>query len=190
MPFCTQCGARVNEKDLFCPNCGHTRIKQASQPPEHAQPDTTAPQFSPAEPAVQMQYAGWWRRFVAMMLDSILLLLLGSIIDFVLAKIFGPPIELTDPAFVLGFLLGAVLGILYYVVTESGSSQGTPGKCLVGLKVVDLDGNRISGTKALGRHFGKWVSSLALMAGWFFPIFTKKKQALHDIMAGTLIIRT
>jgi uncharacterized RDD family membrane protein YckC len=57
----------------------------------------------------------------------------------------------------------------------------------LGLVVTDLDGQRISFGKASGRHFGKIISSLILCIGFIMAGFTERKQALHDIMAGTLV---
>ncbi|MDX6303162.1 MAG: hypothetical protein QOI77_131 [Blastocatellia bacterium] len=77
---------------------------------------------------------------------------------------------------------------LYSSLLESSSWQGTVGKKLIGLRVTDLDGNRISFGKATGRHFGKIISSLICLVGFIMVAFTEKHQALHDQMAGTLVV--
>ncbi len=56
------------------------------------------------------------------------------------------------------------------------------------LKVTDLDGKRISFLRATGRHFGKWISSLILLIGYFMNLWTEKRQTLHDMMAGCLVM--
>jgi len=78
---------------------------------------------------------------------------------------------------------------LYYALCESSSWQGTVGKKVVGLRVTDLNGNRISFGKATGRHFGKIVSALILGIGFIMIAFTEQKQGLHDILAGTLVLK-
>jgi uncharacterized RDD family membrane protein YckC len=82
-----------------------------------------------------------------------------------------------------------VLNWLYYSLLESSVWQGTLGKKALGLEVTDLDGNRISFGRATGRFFAKFISAIILFIGYIMAGFTEKKQALHDIIAGTLVIR-
>jgi uncharacterized RDD family membrane protein YckC len=86
-------------------------------------------------------------------------------------------------------LLRTVLHWLYYSLLESSAWQGTLGKKALGLEVTDLDGNRISFGRATGRFFAKIISAIILGIGYIMAGFTEKKQALHDILAGTLVIR-
>ncbi len=72
---------------------------------------------------------------------------------------------------------------------ESSPQQATLGKMALGLKVTDLRGEPISFGKATGRYFGKFVSELILYVGFMMAGWTEKKQALHDIMAGTLVVK-
>ena len=80
-------------------------------------------------------------------------------------------------------------GWLYYTLMESSRFQGTLGKMAVQIKVTDLDGNRISFGQATGRHFGKFLSAILLGIGFIMVAFTEKKQGLHDVMAGCLVVR-
>ena len=80
-------------------------------------------------------------------------------------------------------------GWLYFALMESSSKQATLGKMMIGVIVTDTDGNRISFGRASGRFFGKIVSWITLLIGYRMAAFTKRKQALHDIMAGCLVIR-
>jgi uncharacterized RDD family membrane protein YckC len=72
---------------------------------------------------------------------------------------------------------------------ESSASGNTFGKRAVGIRVVDLQGQRISFGNATGRYFGKILSALIVLIGYFMAGFTARKQALHDMMAGTLVIK-
>jgi uncharacterized RDD family membrane protein YckC len=72
---------------------------------------------------------------------------------------------------------------------ESSPMQATLGKKICGLRVTDLNGERLSFGRATGRFFARIVSSIPCMIGYLFPFFTEKKQALHDMIAGTLVIR-
>lgn len=128
-----------------------------------------------------IEYAGFWTRFVAALIDGIFL----GVINFTIAAIIGANTQ----------EFGAFQGItiilqwLYFALMESSANQATLGKMALGIKVVDLDGERISFGKATGRYFGKIVSAIILLIGYIMAAFTEKKQALHDMMAGTLVIK-
>jgi len=77
---------------------------------------------------------------------------------------------------------------IYNAAMESSFKQATLGKMALGMIVTDMDNKRISFWRASGRYFGKILSSLILMIGFLMPIFTEKKQALHDIIAKCLVI--
>ncbi len=77
---------------------------------------------------------------------------------------------------------------LYQAIMESSSKQATLGKMLLKIKVTDLDGQRISFWKATARHFSKILSTLTLLAGYLMAGWTNKKQALHDKIAGCLVV--
>ncbi len=98
-------------------------------------------------------------------------------------------------AAMFGFAIFAVIIImlagswLYHTLMESSRYQATLGKMAMGSIVTDLHGQRISFARANGRFFGKWVSSAAFNVGYLMAGFTEKKQALHDILAGCLVIQ-
>ena len=86
-------------------------------------------------------------------------------------------------------LISAVLKWLYYALLESSSWQATLGKKALGLEVTDLERRRIGFGRATGRTFAKIISAMILYIGFLMAGFTEKKQALHDMMAGCLVIR-
>lgn len=85
--------------------------------------------------------------------------------------------------------LSKIVEWLYFAIMESSTHQGTLGKIALGIKVTDIQGNRISFARATGRYFGKILSGLVLMIGFIMAGFTEKKQALHDILADCLVIK-
>ncbi|MCU0532422.1 MAG: protein kinase [Hydrococcus sp. Prado102] len=92
------------------------------------------------------------------------------------------------------FILAAlILGIafqwFYYVILESSWFKTTPGKMMVGIVVTDADGKKISLIRANQRYWGKYISMLPLYIGFVMSGFTKKKQALHDKMSKTLVVK-
>ena len=88
------------------------------------------------------------------------------------------------------YLAVVVVWWLYFALLEASSRQATVGKLAMSIKVTDLSGQRISFGRATGRTFGKFVSSMILMIGYIMAAFTARKQALHDLMAGCLVIKT
>jgi uncharacterized RDD family membrane protein YckC len=145
----------------------------------------------------EMRYAGFWIRFAAYLIDYILTtfaaFVIGMILGFALGAIMASQnatttqIELT--AQFMGQIVGIIVGWLYYALMESSSKQATLGKIVVGLKVTDLNGNRISFGRATGRFFGKILSGIILLIGYLMVLWTEKKQTLHDMMAGTLVLQ-
>src|SRR5690606_10177125 len=78
---------------------------------------------------------------------------------------------------------------LYFASFESSTKQATPGKMALGIIVTDYEGERISFGKALGRKFAKILSTITLGIGYIMAAFTEQKQALHDMVAGTLVVQ-
>jgi len=136
-----------------------------------------------------MSYAGFWKRFAAAFIDGIITMIGGGVIGVIFGIIMVAG-GTDDPDVIEGLanVLGIFLGWLYYSVMESSPTQGTLGKMALGIKVTDLEGNRVEFGKATGRHFGKLVSGILLGLGFVMAAFTQKKQALHDMMANTLVV--
>lgn len=139
-----------------------------------------------------MEYAGFWRRFAAFIIDAILLGIVQTVLSVALGVVI-PAADMSEGAiigYVVTFNLVIFIAIwLYFTLMESSAKQATLGKILVGIVVTDIDGNRVSFGRASGRYFGKAVSWVILTIGFLMAGFTERKQALHDIMAGCLVIR-
>jgi uncharacterized RDD family membrane protein YckC len=130
-----------------------------------------------------MEYSGFWRRFVAYVIDNVLISVVFWLVVLVLGAIAG------DGGVIGGYTLGAIGALVYYAAMESSSHQATIGKIALGIQVTDLEGNRISFGRALGRNLAKILSALILYIGFIMAAFTAKKQALHDMIAGTLVVK-
>lgn len=133
-----------------------------------------------------MQYGGFWKRVVAYLIDLVPLI----IVSLLLAALTGQ--DLLDPdasvGFGLGDFIGLFIGIAYFAGFESSSWQATPGKRAMGMVVVDTNGRRITLGKAIGRYFAKILSALILLIGYIMIAFTERKQGLHDLIVGTLVV--
>jgi len=134
-------------------------------------------------------YAGFWKRFAAFLIDWLVTLVAGAVIGVIFGIVIGLQ-GMNDPQILenMGNVLGIVIGWLYYAVMESSPTQGTLGKMALGIKVTDMEGRPIGFGRATGRHFGKILSGLALMVGFLMIGFTEKKQGLHDMLAGCLVV--
>ena len=137
-----------------------------------------------------LRYGGFWLRFAALIVDAILL----AIVNVVLLALFGGfNVDPADPAAGAGAglanALGGLINIAYFTLMEGGPRQATLGKSLLGLKVTDVDGNPIGYGRALLRNLAKIVSSLILFIGYIMAAFTGRKQALHDMIASTLVLK-
>ena len=142
------------------------------------------------------QYAGFWKRVVAVIIDGIVLqvsgyvagALVGAIAGFMMGMA-GVETEIIPVlCFVFSFISNFVLNWLYFTLMESSSKQATLGKMALGIVVTDMDGQRISLARANGRYWAKILSTLIFCIGYLMVAFTEKKQGLHDIMAGTLVV--
>lgn len=139
-------------------------------------------------------HAGFWRRCAAMLIDSVLVGIAVMLVQaiFGVAALGGNVSALHAGALVgammTSLLIAFVAEWLYFALFESASLQATPGKLAMGLKVVDDTGRRIAFGRASGRYFGKSISGLILGIGFLMAGWTTRKQALHDMMAGTLVV--
>ncbi|WP_424244532.1 putative RDD family membrane protein YckC [Elusimicrobium posterum] len=140
-------------------------------------------------------YASFWQRFFALVIDNIILSVASSIVGFIIGLVIGGGMQANaNPTGEQLIIMIALYGIffiaycLYFPILESSASQATPGKMAVGIKVVDLNGQRISFLRALGRYFAHAISQITLLIGFMMVCFTEKKQALHDMISGTLVV--
>jgi uncharacterized RDD family membrane protein YckC len=129
-----------------------------------------------------MEYAGFWRRVAAALIDGILV----AVVSWIVTGIFS---AVSDGAEVTAQILVLIAAYGYYAGMESSSYQATVGKIALGIQVTDLSGNRISFLRALGRNLAEILSALILLIGYIMVAFTPKKQGLHDLIAGTLVVK-
>jgi len=180
--FCSNCGVQLPDDSRFCSECG-VAIQAISEKQDFHR--TTATR-------ARVHYAGFWRRVGAYFIDGLIMSPVSWGISFLAIVIGASVAEDEDLGAGIGLLIGAILLIvlawIYFAAMESSSKQATLGKMALGIIVTDLKGHRISFGKATGRHFGKIVSGIILYIGFIMVAFTEKKQGLHDMMAGCLVV--
>jgi uncharacterized RDD family membrane protein YckC len=180
-------------------------------------PPAAAPAYSYAvtmAPPVGLRYAGFWERFVALILDGLILTaacILLEVVFVVIGLIFGGVsgafasnsgsqsgdnsaagvgLGLMVVFLYIVFIIVAIGGQwLYFAKLESGPTQATIGKRVMGIKVTDMTGQRISFGRATGRFFGKLISGMTFYIGYIMAAFTDRKQTLHDLIASTLVVK-
>lgn len=129
-----------------------------------------------------VEYAGFWARFAALLVDIAILTIFGLVIG--IASAVGGPAAMT-----IGQIVFSIVYLLYWPVMESSYRQATFGKSLLGIQVTDLDGARVSFVRAFLRNIAKIISSIPLSIGFLLAAFTARKQALHDIITKCLVVR-
>jgi uncharacterized RDD family membrane protein YckC len=132
-------------------------------------------------------YAGFWIRAVAMLIDSVSLAIPIGIFWFV----FWP--DPNDFSFSHVFPAALVVGafkLVYFAGLWSLPMQATIGQEMCGLRVLrERDDTRMTFLRAVGRFFAMALSSLTLGIGYIMAAFTERKRALHDMIAGTCVVR-
>jgi uncharacterized RDD family membrane protein YckC len=205
--FCSKCGTAQADNAVFCGACGNplgasviaSRAANPIPPGVNSLPSPVVAARSP--------YAGFWLRFVAYVIDVLLCCLVFLVFALILVAIIGvgtirgstetfdtPESYFAAPAAILFFCAIMVVGIfgswLYYALMESSTHQGTLGKMSLGLIVTDTEGRRITFARASGRFFAKIITGLIpLFIGYIMAGFTARKQALHDLIAGCLVLK-
>jgi uncharacterized RDD family membrane protein YckC len=198
--FCNKCGAQNPAGAQFCSRCG----TPATPTPGaiSGAPGSTNASYPPATPyqaivpVAGAGYGGFWIRVVAAIIDAIIVRVVASPIHLFFGGLGLAGAMSGHHHIGLGLLGGGVTVIatlfgswLYEAFMESSSYQATLGKMIFGMKVTDLNGNRISFERATGRHFAKWLSAMILGVGYIMVGLTERKQGLHDLLAGTLVRR-
>jgi uncharacterized RDD family membrane protein YckC len=207
--FCVRCGIRLPDGAAYCPLCGipvalpaDTSGAAASPPAGLPEPPTIVPGEPSAVLAARV-YGGFWRRFWSYVIDRFILGVVFTPVGFMILVplVATESLGWTDtdlPAEAITSLLGAMLTVaflallgswLYYALLQSSSRQATLGQMALGVRITDLEGRRISFARASGRHFATAITGLTLGIGYLLVLVTAKKQTLHDLIAGTVVVR-
>jgi uncharacterized RDD family membrane protein YckC len=177
--------------------------------PDALSTDAPASAVPPPPPVIAQapSYAGFWKRVIAYVIDAIVLYIPNVLIDRALGgaraqaaleQTLGNAVGDLPQMLVAyqhyyammwpGMLLGALLAWLYFAACESSPWQATLGKLALGIHVTDLHGRRISFPRAVGRYGAKIISFMIVFIGVLMVAWMPRKQGLHDLMAGTLVL--
>ena len=199
----------------FCSNCGQgfpvavaarAPILSASVAAPMEVGAAAIPAYAGYAAVPRVEYAGFWLRFLAFLIDNVVmgiafvLILIPLIFLTGLGGFIGtihPDEDFNDVGIfmLIGLIfLAATVSLvftwLYHALMESSEWQATVGKKVLGLVVTDLAGQRVSFWRATARHFAKIITNMVpTFIGYIMAGFTEKKQALHDMLAGCLVLR-
>lgn len=172
--FCPKCGTRDADDAQLCGLCGHEYVLGAA---------------SRRAASTQVTLAGFWRRCAAMLLDALVLFFPGAIIRVLLgiSSTGFDDLESTN-----GWIAGGLevtLDALYAAVLMSSRAGATLGMQVMGLRIMTIEGRPVSFGRALGRFLAMAFTFLTFGIGYLMQVFTRRRQTLHDVLAGTIVVR-
>lgn len=180
--YCVQCGQWVADGETACPRCG-TAVHGTAIGPLPAAPAPAA------APVPELRYGGFWRRLATGIVDGIVLFFPFAIVRVLMGgDVWGAGGLWANDAWRWS-LVNGLLGWLYCALLESSPAQGTLGQQLLGLRVCNYRLGRVGFGRATGRHFGQVLSALTCGLGYLVQLFTKRRQTLHDLIAGCVLVR-
>lgn len=176
---CNSCGYENPLEARFCANCGSNLVATAKQAATAAVPSSVS-----ATAEVAVEYVGFWIRFGAAIIDSVVVWAISSVLSyFLLADIVGYRFSLLASIF-----LFPIPWLYFWLFT--GIKGQTLGKMAVGIKVVNAEGYMPGlGTAALREVVGKFISIIALYLGFLWVIWDGRKQGWHDKIANTYVVK-
>lgn len=148
----------------------------------------------------QNEYAGFGRRILAYWVDFLILFPVGLTIQQILganpfAMFQYETLEQLQKAQQSGTntiptLISLAIGLAYFLIMWVNYDGATPGKRLMAIKIIRSDGSKLSYPSAFLRYIGYFVSAFVFGLGYLWMIWDKKKQAWHDKIAGTVVVKT
>ena len=214
--YCSKCGGVMADGAAFCSNCGQAFAVAATVARAPMMSSSVAaplvggmaavPAYAGYAAVPRVEYAGFWLRFLAFLIDNAVMGIGFVLILIPLIFLTGlggfiseihPDEDMNDVGIfmLIGLLfLAATVSLLltwlYHALMESSEWQATLGKRVLGLVVTDMAGRRVSFGRATGRHFAKIITNMVpAFIGYIMAGFTERKQALHDMIAGCLVLR-
>lgn len=139
---------------------------------------------------MEYKLASLSKRFGALLIDGIIIHALAKLLTFPFGFSFNPWNSFGNDFWAFAEYSGwaGLVGLVYYVFMEASTKSATFGKQAMHIKVLDEEGNNLTLAKSLIRNIVKVVCGNTFIIGFFFALFTKNKQALHDVIGTTLVV--
>lgn len=181
---CAECGGKFSKDDMIkygeswvCARCKPVFIQKIKE----------------GVTVSQMNYAGFWIRFGAYIIDGVIMTVVNFIFGMVIALVGLSSLSQDDPSRALiTTAISSLINLTIYVLYETyfvGKWGATIGKMACGLKVVTPEGAPVSYLRAFGRVFAKMISAMIIYIGYIMAGFDDEKRGLHDRMCSTRVIR-
>jgi len=172
MPFCTYCGREISDQAVVCPNCGHPNQRR-TEIPEVA--------FTPTPPGLVL--AGFWRRFLALVIDAILIALVTSS--------FSRTVEIGPNHVPIGYNpAGVPVHFVYSWLMIAIVRGQTLGSMIMGVRVMRTNGEPVDLGRSAARAAMAVVSGFVLGLGYLWAAWDIEKRTWHDMVAGTRVYRS
>jgi uncharacterized RDD family membrane protein YckC len=178
---CSVCGTASPDSELI--QYGDSKICASCKPAffQRLKEGTALP--------IGFNYAGFWKRGGAKIIDGIIL----QLAYFLMFFSFGVSIistRRTPEELPLVMVLTLVYYLIYFAYETFfvGKFGATPGKMALKIKIINADGSKVGYLKAFGRLFANWLSGIILCIGYIMAAFDEEKRALHDRICNTRVI--
>ena len=178
--FCPRCGTWLADEAASCTLCGLV-IRPGATPPAAV---------APAAVVEQVSYAGFWRRFWALLIDVIVTYFPIATVRVLLGLPASGSFDPLQPAAWWAALFEMGIDWLYAAFLISSPWRATLGQAVMDLHVTDLNGDRITFGRASARYFAQVLNLITLGFGVLMQVFTARRQALHDLVSGTVVVRS
>ena len=179
--FCSRCGTWMPDDAASCPLCGLV-LRPGAVPP------AAAP--APVPIVEQVSYGGFWRRFLGLLIDVIVTYFPIATVRVLLGLPASGSFDPLQPAAWWAALFEVIIDWLYAALLMSSPWRATLGQAVMDLHVADLHGRRISFARASARFLAQILNLVTLGLGLLMQVFTPRRQALHDLVTGTVVVRT
>jgi len=183
---CGRCGWQGDEA-RYCARCGaELGGSPAAAPASFPPPQRRPPAPGPAPVSAATQPAGFWIRFVAVLIDGVVLILAQGILFAAGLIVWGGGMDAGMAVKGVTSLFSSIIGAGYSIVFHWRWGQ-TLGKMALQIRVVSMDGGPLSFGQSVGRYFATFLSALILGIGFLMAGARSDKRALHDLLAGTRV---
>lgn len=187
--FCANCGAQGADSATFCEHCGAAVSKRLVSSADVGEGQVSQ-SHTTVTPQARVKYAGFWIRFIALLIDSAIIM--GFIIAIAATSFFLATQESSGVLGLTFFILFIPLAFLVpyvYCIVLTYKKGATFGKMAVGIKVISSENTDLRlGQVVLRETIGKFISGILLNIGYIMAGLTVRKQALHDMIAQTYVV--
>lgn len=185
--FCARCGTRIEDAGPACVLCGATLPGREGMAP--TQPRTAGAHAPWAATVTVPAYAGFWRRLGGSLLDALVIFFPVAIIRVAMGLSAVSFEDDYDTTGLIAMAIEVVLSWLYAVTQLGSPTSATLGMRVVGIRLLTVHGDHPSFARVNGRYLAQALSVITLGIGYLMMLFGRRRQTLHDLVSGTVVVR-